>query len=322
MSWAFGLEIRPSALKFLLVAVADNAGADGELFPSIDALTHKTSLDRKTVIRGLDELERIGFLVDTQRRVGRTRQIKVYRLNGFDTGERHYTYCVTDKSTGEFYVGVRTCIGAPEADIAYLGSGTWPLQALRDRRQLIKTVLAEHASRREAENAETSLISQHGHDPLCRNLKGSENGTNTKNGTVPLIPENSTVFSDKSPVFPSKGSQKRHTEPSGNHQEPSGNLGEARKRASAARLSEDFSLTPKRREVAEAERVDADREFAKFRDHWAAASGANARKNDWDAAWRNWCRKAADFRPRAPPGSEPQRTWRPPPDEETENAEF
>lgn len=29
-----------------------------------------------------------------------------------------------------------------------------------------------------------------------------------------------------------------------------------------------------------------------FRDHWIAASGQNARKLDWFATWRNWCRKS------------------------------
>ncbi|MFC3711318.1 hypothetical protein ACFOMD_01970 [Sphingoaurantiacus capsulatus] len=43
-----------------------------------------------------------------------------------------------------------------------------------------------------------------------------------------------------------------------------------------------------------------ERELARFRDHWAAAAGANARKHDWDAAWRNWLRKADDETPRNP----------------------
>lgn len=88
----------------------------------------------------------------------------------------------------------------------------------------------------------------------------------------------------------------------------------------ATRLPTDFGLTPERRAVAEAEKADPEREFASFTDHWKAASGAKARKHDWDATWRIWCRRAADFKPRAPPGSvngsAPERTWRPPPDED------
>jgi hypothetical protein len=66
----------------------------------------------------------------------------------------------------------------------------------------------------------------------------------------------------------------------------------------AHHLPEDFELTPQRRAVAEAEHLDPERTFAAFRDHWRAASGQSARKRDWDAAWRNWCRKEADFKPR------------------------
>lgn len=62
----------------------------------------------------------------------------------------------------------------------------------------------------------------------------------------------------------------------------------------ATRIPDDFSLTEDRRAVAAAERIDADRTFAKFCDHWRAASGQNSRKVDWDATWRNWCRREAD----------------------------
>jgi hypothetical protein len=62
----------------------------------------------------------------------------------------------------------------------------------------------------------------------------------------------------------------------------------------ATRIPEDFVLTDDRRLVAEAEKLPADRTFAKFRDYWQAASGAKARKVDWEATWRNWCRTEAD----------------------------
>jgi len=63
----------------------------------------------------------------------------------------------------------------------------------------------------------------------------------------------------------------------------------------AQRIPESFNLTIERRAVAEAEGIkDPAREMAKFKDYWSAASGANARKHDWDATWRNWCRKAAE----------------------------
>lgn len=38
-------------------------------------------------------------------------------------------------------------------------------------------------------------------------------------------------------------------------------------------------------------------ELAKFRDHWAAKTGQDASKADWQAAWRNWVRRAVEFSP-------------------------
>ena len=75
--------------------------------------------------------------------------------------------------------------------------------------------------------------------------------------------------------------------------------------ARGSRLPDDFTLTPERRQVAMTERVNPERTFARFCDHWRAASGATARKRDWDAAWRNWCRKDADMRRPAGPAAEP-----------------
>lgn len=85
--------------------------------------------------------------------------------------------------------------------------------------------------------------------------------------------------------------------------------------APARRLPEDFTLTPERRAMADAENADPDREFAAFTDYWRAASGAKARKHDWDGTWRNWCRRAGDFKPRQKVSDEPQFTWRPGPED-------
>lgn len=73
----------------------------------------------------------------------------------------------------------------------------------------------------------------------------------------------------------------------------------AARSALATRLPADFGLTPERRAIAEAEKADPEREFATFTDHFRAAPGVKGRKNDWDAAWRNWCRRSPDFKSRA-----------------------
>lgn len=40
--------------------------------------------------------------------------------------------------------------------------------------------------------------------------------------------------------------------------------------------------------------VDAQRTLARFRDYWTAQAGARGVKADWDATWRNWCRREAE----------------------------
>lgn len=45
-------------------------------------------------------------------------------------------------------------------------------------------------------------------------------------------------------------------------------------------------------------RSRADAEAAKFIDYWASKSGKDATKNDWEATWRNWVRKAMELAPK------------------------
>ena len=71
MTWVFKQPLKPSWLKFLLLALADNANDEGHCYPSGKYLCIKTSLNRKTVISGLDQLEARGFLIDTGQRKGR-----------------------------------------------------------------------------------------------------------------------------------------------------------------------------------------------------------------------------------------------------------
>ena len=79
---------------------------------------------------------------------------------------------------------------------------------------------------------------------------------------------------------------------------------ESSKRADAktrgTRIPDDFTVTAEMAEWARKEVPGliaaglGKYETDKFIDHWHQASGANARKVDWTAAWRNWMRRADD----------------------------
>lgn len=68
--------------KLVLLSMADRAGEDHVCYPSIARLVEDTEMDRKTVLKIIDELIEDGLIEDTGERKGRTKQVKVYRLFG------------------------------------------------------------------------------------------------------------------------------------------------------------------------------------------------------------------------------------------------
>lgn len=60
--------------------------------------------------------------------------------------------------------------------------------------------------------------------------------------------------------------------------------------------------------AAEFPGLDFRAEHAKFSDHWKSQPGQKGVKVDWDATWRNWIRKSAEYAPRhLHPVTEPPR---------------
>ncbi|MFW1923952.1 helix-turn-helix domain-containing protein [Acinetobacter geminorum] len=68
--------------KLVLLSLADRAGETHECYPSIARLVDDTEMDRKTVLKIIDELIEDGFIIDTGKREGKTKQVKVYLLIG------------------------------------------------------------------------------------------------------------------------------------------------------------------------------------------------------------------------------------------------
>ena len=67
----------------------------------------------------------------------------------------------------------------------------------------------------------------------------------------------------------------------------------AKRSPRASRIPDDFQVTPEMIAWARENTPSVGRrETEDFIDYWHSASGANARKLDWVATWRNWMRKA------------------------------
>jgi hypothetical protein len=87
VSWALAQEISHSSAKFVLVVMAHHATRGSwESWLSVAKMAESTGQDRKTVMANLARLQQMGFIVDTKKRVGETKQIPVFLLNGAKNG--------------------------------------------------------------------------------------------------------------------------------------------------------------------------------------------------------------------------------------------
>lgn len=81
ITWALAQPIAHSSAKFVLVVLADHANeGTWEAYPSTQSLVESTCQDRKTVVSNLARLRSLGLIEDTGKRIGKTRQVPVYRL--------------------------------------------------------------------------------------------------------------------------------------------------------------------------------------------------------------------------------------------------
>lgn len=82
LAWAAKASGLRPAEKLVLLGLAECADRHTcEAHPSVAALIEFSGLNRKTVIAALDALALASLIAETGELVGRTRQIKVYRLN-------------------------------------------------------------------------------------------------------------------------------------------------------------------------------------------------------------------------------------------------
>lgn len=93
--WAFKAEVKTSSQRLVLLALADRAGESHKCYPSIKRMVKDTLLNRKTIIKVLDELEAGSFIKFTGEITGNG--VKVYQLIGVMGREED---CVTSPKNG------------------------------------------------------------------------------------------------------------------------------------------------------------------------------------------------------------------------------
>ncbi|MCU4387974.1 helix-turn-helix domain-containing protein [Acinetobacter haemolyticus] len=78
--WAWKAEVDSSTQRLILLSLADRAGEDHKCYPSIMRMVKDTKMNRKTIIKVLDDLEQKALIKFTGSIVGNG--VKVYQLLG------------------------------------------------------------------------------------------------------------------------------------------------------------------------------------------------------------------------------------------------
>lgn len=78
--WAWKAEVESSTQRLILLSLADRAGEDHKCYPSIMRMVKDTRMNRKTIIKVLDDLEQKALIKFTGSIVGNG--VKVYQLLG------------------------------------------------------------------------------------------------------------------------------------------------------------------------------------------------------------------------------------------------
>lgn len=78
--WAWSLELKASQ-KLLMLSLADRADESHCCYPSIQRLVKDTGMDRKTIGKWVGQMIDDGLITDTGERKGKTKQVRVLRLN-------------------------------------------------------------------------------------------------------------------------------------------------------------------------------------------------------------------------------------------------
>ena len=94
--WAWKAEVKSASQRLILLSLADRAGENHECYPSIMRMVKDTKMNRKTIIKVLDELEQQAFIKFTGELIGNG--VKVYQLVGVSGREESKTS--TKKGTG------------------------------------------------------------------------------------------------------------------------------------------------------------------------------------------------------------------------------
>lgn len=286
--------------KSVLECLGDHANAAGEAFVCVATICDEKWVDRKAVLRAIADLREAGWIVDTGKRRGRTGQVIVWELPWIEhrnkESRKRDSYCEPDP------VHVRP---RPESQ----------------QPQGLQTEVDDAERAENAKGPESGTLSER--VPLCpakgpalspKESPKRDTEPSTRLNPLPRVnplPEGDGCASAHPPAREDRETQPRGLRPIGHNPPPPPGPRpppppgppQRGKRMVPADWSPPDDLL--RDLAAKHPAVPIELELEKFRDH----SRANDRRfKDFEAAFRNWIRKAVDFAKRDGKGAPPPGT--------------
>lgn len=122
--WAFKAEVKTSSQRLVLLALADRAGESHKCYPSIKRMVKDTLLNRKTIIKVLDELEAGSFIKFTGEITGNG--VKVYQLIGVMGREEDSVTCPKNGTSTNNGTSSNFGTGSKNGTSTNIGTATSP----------------------------------------------------------------------------------------------------------------------------------------------------------------------------------------------------
>lgn len=121
--WAWRAEVDSSTQRLILLSLADRAGEDHKCYPSIMRMVKDTKMNRKTIIKVLDDLEKKALIKFTGSIVGNG--VKVYQLLGV-VGREEETTSTKKGTSGKNGTSSNLGTGSNIGTSTENGTGTSP----------------------------------------------------------------------------------------------------------------------------------------------------------------------------------------------------
>ena len=176
-----------SAKRLVLLALADRANKENTCFPSIARVVKDTGMDRKTVMSTINDLIKIGLVLDTGERKGGTNQVRVLKINVDTVKQESYPQSCSDSSNKQCEISKETVVNLPINSVEFPSNGgKFGTQNLKE--SLIKS--KNNLNSEKDFNLDEEIVlkpnkrdsTEIGVEHVCESLKTAPNSSNTDVG--------------------------------------------------------------------------------------------------------------------------------------------